>query len=124
TEKTEKFWSEVLFDQKLLSQVSWVIPILAVHRGIELLPNIDPTVALVIHRVSIATLVVVALGAFARFITRLNEVYSTYPVSKNRPIKGYLQVALILSYILGAVLIISILLDRSPIVFLSGLGAM
>ncbi len=124
TKNSDRFWSELLFDTKFLTQISWIIPILAVHKGIELLPDVAPTVALVIHRVSIAILVLVALAAFSRLLTRANEIYLKYPVSRNRPIKGYLQVILIISYILGAILIVSILLDRSPLVFISGLGAM
>src|SRR5690606_26425147 len=42
----------------------------------------------------------------------------------NRPIKGYLQVVKIAVYSVAAILVIAALIDRSPVLLFSGLGAM
>ena len=47
-------------------------------------------------------------------------------VKEKRPkaIKSYVQLSKILLIILGTIVIISTLIDRSPLIFLSGIGAM
>src|SRR5690606_7343772 len=62
--------------------------------------------------------------AFSALLTAVNEIYTRYPRAKDRPIKGYLQVVSIVAHLVAAILIIATLLDRSPVVLFSGLGAM
>lgn len=54
----------------------------------------------------------------------VDDIYRKYPISKVRPIKGFLQVVkIVLSIILGIV-IVAYLMDKSPIILLSGIGAL
>jgi miniconductance mechanosensitive channel len=53
-----------------------------------------------------------------------NQIYESFPVSRDRPLKGFVQVVQIAVYVLGGVLIIAAVLDRSPLLLLSGFGAM
>ena len=48
----------------------------------------------------------------------------TFPVSKARPIKGFLQIIKIVVYIIMGVLVISVILDKSPWILLSSIGAL
>src|SRR5690606_20316278 len=50
--------------------------------------------------------------------------YSTFEISKVRPIKGYIQVVKIFIYIIGAIVIIANLIGESPLILLSGIGAL
>jgi miniconductance mechanosensitive channel len=52
------------------------------------------------------------------------EIYDTFEISKDRPLKGLMQIVLIIIYCVGFIAIISILLDKSPALLLSGFGAM
>jgi miniconductance mechanosensitive channel len=51
-------------------------------------------------------------------------VYEKREVARSRPIKGYVQLAQIVLSVIGIILIIAMLIDRSPLLLLSGLGAM
>ncbi len=53
-----------------------------------------------------------------------NDIYMTFPVSKARPIKGFLQIIKIVVYIIMGVLVISVILDKSPWILLSSIGAL
>ncbi|MDP3714990.1 MAG: mechanosensitive ion channel family protein, partial [Burkholderiales bacterium] len=53
-----------------------------------------------------------------------NDLYRRRPDAASKPIKGYLQVVKLVIYVLATVLIIATLIDRSPLILLSGLGAM
>ena len=44
--------------------------------------------------------------------------------SKQRPIKGYIQLLKMLFYIVGLVLVVTTILDKSPVGILSGIGAL
>ena len=58
------------------------------------------------------------------FLKALNEIYMTQPISKDRPIKGYIQIVQILFYSIAFILILSVILGKSPIVLLTGIGAL
>ena len=52
------------------------------------------------------------------------DIYNTYDLSRERPIKGYVQIVQIILFVMVAILVISKLLGRSPIGILTGFGAM
>ncbi len=51
-------------------------------------------------------------------------IYNQYPISKKWPIRSYTQFLKIVSFLIFAVIIISNLVDKSPLAFFTGLGAM
>jgi miniconductance mechanosensitive channel len=117
-------WASIFFDQNLLAQVSWILPIIFVHAGSARIEGLPAMVTTLVHRLSLVMLIVISLRALLFFTRKINLVYSGFAISKSRPIKGILQVFLIVAYFIGGVSIIAILMDRSPMIFLSGLGAM
>jgi miniconductance mechanosensitive channel len=52
------------------------------------------------------------------------DIYNTTPYSKNRPIKGYIQLVKIFIFFLSGIMILAILLERDPTGLIAGLGAM
>jgi len=66
----------------------------------------------------------VMLGVFRALCKSGLEIYDKYEVSREKPLKGAAQIVIILAYIVGAVVIVSIMMDKSPALLLSGLGAM
>jgi miniconductance mechanosensitive channel len=72
-----------------------------------------------------AFVVLTGVAAASNFLAAANDIYSeTYAEARNRPIKGYLQVVSIFLYIAAGIVVVALLADRSPVVFLSGLGAL
>jgi miniconductance mechanosensitive channel len=51
------------------------------------------------------------------------ELYSASPLSKGRPIKGYIQAIKIVLYLLGAIIATAALTGQSPLIMLSGFAA-
>jgi miniconductance mechanosensitive channel len=54
----------------------------------------------------------------------INKLYQYRSDANRRPIKGYIQVVKIFICIAAAILIVASLIDRSPLILFSGLGAM
>ena len=71
-----------------------------------------------------AYIIIVALSVINSLLNAVNDVYQTYEVSKVKPIKGYIQVVKIIVFILGIVLVIANLVGESPLILLSGIGAL
>lgn len=124
TQSVSNIWAQALLNKKFLFQASWLLPVMIFHHGLKVIPEIDPRIDVILQRLSMVVFVALCLRSCTALFESLNQTYSRLPVSRNRPIKGLLQVASLVLYLLAAILIVSILFDRSPLVFISGLGAM
>ncbi len=77
-----------------------------------------------IAKINEILLIIVILNAIFALINALNDIYELKFKDKNIPIKTITQVLKIITAIIGIVLLIAALLDESPTVLLSGLGAL
>jgi len=69
-------------------------------------------------------MVVVVLLAFDSLLNAVLEIYSTFPVSKQVPLRSFVQVAKIVLYIAAIIVILATLLGKSPVFLLSGMGVL
>ncbi|MCY4397973.1 MAG: mechanosensitive ion channel [Gemmatimonadetes bacterium] len=126
------------FDTTVLRRLAPIVPALVVYYGIV------PALGLMrtgIEAVAEAQLLMLASTAvrrlaaayivltIARTIASLFDVFSsvyhrTSPASMAKPIKSYVQVVTLVIYSIAGVVIVAILLGRSPVGFLSGVGAL
>jgi miniconductance mechanosensitive channel len=107
-----------------VARLANVVPALVISTGINLVPGLPETLITVVANVANAFIVLTIALALSGFLTMVNGLYERRPDAKSKPIKGYIQVVKILIYALALILIIAALFDRSPLILLSGLGAM
>ncbi|MGE4233482.1 MAG: mechanosensitive ion channel family protein [Bacteriovoracia bacterium] len=124
TKNISGFWVKTFIDDRFLTQLSWLLPVSIIFGGTSLIQGLPHIVTTLVERVSLATIVVLVLRAVTILLGNANAAYTTLEISRVRPIKGLIQVALIVLHLLALILVISVLLDKSPWFFLSGLGAM
>jgi miniconductance mechanosensitive channel len=117
-------WGDVLKRHKVFSRVTHVIPAIVIHTGVTFVPDLSERVVDVTQKLAMAYVALTVTLAISAALSAANQVYETYPVSRDRPLKGIVQVLQLLVFIVGAVIVISNLIDRSPLIFLSGFGAM
>lgn len=134
--RTESTWDDRIIQRNVLSRLARAIPAVVIYYGIGPALGLSPeqiveaadtiaVTALVTQRVALAFLVLTGVLSFSALLDAINDIYNeSYAQAKSRPIKGYLQVVGLVVYIAATVVVISILADRSPLVFLSGLGAL
>lgn len=111
-------------DFGVVKRLSNIVPALIITSSIALVPGLPPAVVTVIKNVTggfIILTIALALGAMLEII---NMLYMRRQASHLRPIKGYIQIIKIVIYALATILIVATLIDRSPLILLSGLGAM
>jgi miniconductance mechanosensitive channel len=122
--RTPTSWDDALVNSEVFLRLAHLAPALVTFYGVAFFPELDPTLKLMVQRASVAVMIVVAALSFGAFLSAANENYVKNPENLRRPIKGYLQVVKIIVYILAGLSIVSVLLDKSPWIFVSGVGAM
>ena len=109
---------------RIVSRLANVIPALVLALGTKAVPNLPPALVTVVENVSSAFIVLTVALALGNALNLVNALYQRRPDAQLRPIKGYVQVLKIVVYVVAAILIVASLVDRSPLILLSGLGAM
>ncbi|MBW3550874.1 MAG: mechanosensitive ion channel family protein [Proteobacteria bacterium] len=118
-------WDDVILGRGVLSRLAHVVPALVVYAGIGNVPELPVAVALVVRNVALAYMALTVALAIGNLFNALNDLYERDRArAQARPIKGYLQLAKLVVFVLAGVLMIAALIDRSPLLLLSGLGAM
>lgn len=54
----------------------------------------------------------------------IHDIYNTFPFSRNLPLQSFVQIAKLIAFLLFAITLAALLMDKSPVLLLSGLGAM
>jgi len=116
--------AELIQDDTLYGRLSLFIPTLMIYLGVDLLPDLSPFAVKIIQKLGVIVALVIGLGVLTRLMFKGNEIYCRFAIARTRPIKGYLQVVTIILYAVGLIIVIATVLDKSPLVFVSGLGAM
>jgi len=101
-----------------------ILPAIIITHGIPLVPHLPQAVVTVTQNVVGAFVILTVVLALSAALSFVNQLYQQRPGAANRPIKGYIQVLKIVLFAAGAILIIAALMDQSPALLLSGLGAM
>ena len=136
--RTRSTWDDRLSERGVFRRLAGVVPALAVYLGIgpalgfagdstlETQPaEVLAMLGTLVRRIAAAYIAFTMARAFQAFLDAVNDIYNEgYAEAKSRPIKGYLQVLALLAWLATAVVIVAVLAGRSPLVFLSGLGAL
>jgi miniconductance mechanosensitive channel len=108
----------------IAARLANIVPAVIVAAGIVLVPHLPAWVADVTRNVTSAFVILTVALAVGGALSLANDIYSRRPDADTRPIKGYVQVAKIVVYCAAGILMIAALIERSPLLLLSGLGAM
>ncbi len=111
-------------DFGVVKRLSNIVPALIISSSIGLIPGLPEAAITVVKNVAggfIILTIALALGAILEVI---NMLYMRRKNAYLKPIKGYIQVIKIVIYAIATILIVATLIDRSPLILLSGLGAM
>lgn len=110
--------------EAMIGRLANVVPALIVYAGILVVPHVSAPVAGLIQNVAVAFIILTLVLALSAALNLVNAVYQRRPEARNRPIKGYIQVLKLVLYCAGALLAIAALMNQSPLLLLSGLGAL
>ncbi|MEE2838907.1 MAG: mechanosensitive ion channel domain-containing protein [Acidobacteriota bacterium] len=122
--RTRTGWDDVLVQRRVFSKLSHLAPALVLYtlmplalEGYGLLSTLHTSAAL-IYMILVGVLVLDSL------LNAVHDIYGTFEISREIPIKSFLQILKIGLYFVSGIFVLSIILDRTPLYFLSGLGAL
>lgn len=123
---TPSKWDDALLGRGVIKRLAHVVPALVVYYGITFVSHVPSGVTTVIRSVASAYVVLTVALSLANLLSALGQVYEQRDPerARARPIKGYLQLAKIVIFLITTILILAALFNRDPLLLLSGLGAM
>ena len=116
-------WDDSLIKYKVFQHLSWYVPIITLYLAQDLMFPTDHSWAIIAQRIILTGFVIVTVRFIIALLNSVNEIYSSIRKGKT-PIRGYIDAAKIITYIMGAIFILAILTNRSPWGLLSVLGGL
>lgn len=124
--RTKASWDDMLFDHSVLSRMCNIVIPLTIY---ALLPIAIPSgdnhslLTTILYR-GVEIYIVVAFVRFFNAVIRMAfEIADKRPALHGRPIKGLMQTCQVIVLCIASILIIAIIIDKSPTMLLTGLGA-
>ena len=111
---------DMLYDKGVFRRIVYIVPVLILYSFAYLVPPVDTFLYRFLSAI-VVWIITITLGAL---LNAVNEVYKNTVFARRLDIKSYLQVAKLILYIFGGIVIVAILIGRSPWFMLSGIGAM
>ncbi len=121
--KSRNKYDDIILERRVFHRLAFIAPALIVYALIDqAIPETDWVVK-IIRDLSFIWIIVVVLRTVTAFLHALHDIYMQLPISSNRPIKGYIQLFIILAYFFGILSIISVVFEFSILKIFAGLGA-
>lgn len=122
-EKTASEWYAVILKHKLPQRALFMVPLVIIYNGLNLVPEFHEEVTDFIIRITAAAMILVGARVFDAFLSSIHTLYLMSAGPDKAPIKSYIQLGKVLVYVLAGLFIVSSLADKSPWYFLTGIGA-
>ena len=123
---TPTLWDDALLGRGVIARLANVVPALVAYYGINFVQGLPANVVLIVRGTASAYVVLTIALSLSNLLNTIGAIYEQRDPerARARPIKGYLQVAKLVTYGLAGILIVATLFNRDPLLLLSGLGAM
>ncbi|MES2500200.1 MAG: mechanosensitive ion channel domain-containing protein [Pseudomonadota bacterium] len=109
---------------KIIKRLANILPAIVISAGISFIPEVSAVIVTIVQNVANAFIVLTIAFAASDGLNVGNSLYLKRADAHLHPIKGYIQVAKLVVTIIAIILIVATLIDRSPVILLSGIGAM
>jgi len=118
--RTETKYDDIIVKHLRPFRVAWLAPLIVIYFSAFILQEFED----LIQQVVLFLLLWVVVFTINALLSALNEIYETSPNFSGVSIQGYLDISKILIILMGVILSISLITGESPLVLLTGLGAL
>ncbi len=123
--RTKNQWDDLIIERKVIRKIMHLIPALLVYIMLPL--TISKSEMPLLFGVLQITCSIYIVAVVIRFINSvlglILEVSNRKESFRNKPMKGFIQIIQTIVYFIGAIIIISILVGKSPATLIAGLSA-
>ncbi len=99
----------------VLGIIFYFAPYLFLEKG-------DPVIR-ILHRIDVVYLLGVLIMILNSVLLAFLDLYSNTDKSRSHPLQGLVQALQVILFFVGGIVIISVIIDKSPVALLTGLGA-
>ena len=123
-EKSRFKWDDVLLRKKVFNRFAHIAPAAVIYLLSPLAFSGLPLINALLRDVAIIYMIVIGVMIADSFLNAMHDIYKTTELAQSFPIKGIVQALKLLLYLLGGLFVLSAITSKTPIFFLSGLGAL
>ena len=121
--RSDNTWDDALYHNRFFNKALLFVPGVLLGFVAPYTLTEFPDLLANILKLTQIYLVFISIITANAFLNAVYEIYQGFEISKAKPIKGYLQVFKIILFVIAIIIVISMLLNKSPVYLLGGLGA-
>lgn len=118
--RSKNNWDDILVNEGVLDRINLLVPMVIIH---SFLPYFPGNTA-IYQRIFTSGSILVVMLTIGALLSGVNQIYKSLSISEKHPIKSYIQILKLFVYVIGGLASVAILMGKSPMVLVSGLGAM
>ncbi|MBW1830004.1 MAG: mechanosensitive ion channel family protein, partial [Deltaproteobacteria bacterium] len=117
---TETQWDDIFHERNVFGKLSHLAPAVVLYVMMPIaLEGYDRLTALATN-VVVLYMIIIGILVIDSFLNAVLDIYRTREGSKEIPIKSFIQILKVAIYFIAIILIISVILDKTPLYFFSG----
>ena len=116
--------SSIFAEHNVIRRISNIVPAIVIMNGIVTVPYLSEKIVTFIQMGAQAFIFLTLALAISEFLSIFNLIYQRNPKSRNKPIKGYLQLVKLIIFIVCGLMILGTFLKKDVFTLLAGFGAM
>ncbi|WP_318443692.1 mechanosensitive ion channel family protein [Photobacterium leiognathi] len=120
--RSHAIWGPVIVKHAVFEKLSLIIPAVVLNLLIPLVLDKHAILSGLIDRVLSLWLILALIRSSYAFLDASNNIADIKLMSRDLPIKSFVQLFKLVIFFIGLIIAISVIFDRSPVYFLSGLG--
>ena len=121
--KTKAKWDDYIFSDKMQQSVSRTMPSLVIYAMLPLVLYGEDILLIFCMKASKIYIVISLLSIFSTFLDGVKDATEEHNKYKDRSMSSVFQLFKLVAYFIGAIIIVSIIINRSPLSLIAGLGA-
>ncbi|WP_394129163.1 mechanosensitive ion channel family protein [Shewanella maritima] len=115
-------WDDVFVSFGVFERLAKFVPVLLLDLLVPVVLTEHPLLSTIADRTFSVLLVIITIRAAYSALNAVDEISDVNKVNRRIPVKSFVQLIKLFMFIVGLIVVVSILSDQSPVYFLSGLG--
>ncbi len=121
--KTRTDWDDVLVERNVFNNLAYILPAVVVQLYARAVLVDFPDLIPLVTRLTHIFMTLMFMSVVNNFLNAVQDILLKIDRLKDKPINSFIQLAKIIAFFLFGVILLSLIVSRSPIYFLSAMGA-
>ena len=123
TERNPHKWNTLMMKRKVVKNFIHLIPGILIFYLLPIAFVHGKKILELSQKICVIYMIFMILMTINGFLLMVLDIYQSKETMKDKPLKGFMQVFQVILFFIGAIIIISVIVGKSPAGLLTGLGA-